>query len=176
MGYVGVLMAVELYNRSELFLLGPLAAEAIGNIIYVFVENLDLCLVGQSFICILCNFLSVLLNLMSIGLEVILSLSNSLCELQHFESKCFDGDDLIGVNVNLLLIAFLIGERLLKAKFVDSLTVFLWDDRTVVSCLNFGTCLSENFNGSLSLYFSLRGQINGISECSNGGEGKNKLH
>ena len=49
-------MAIELYDRSELFLLGPLAAEAVGNIIYVVVEDLDLCFIGQSFISILCNF------------------------------------------------------------------------------------------------------------------------
>ena len=169
-------MAIELHNRSELFLLGPLAAEAVCNVIYVIVEDLDLCFIGQSFVSILCNFRSVFLNLMSIGLEVVLSLSNSLSELQHFESKCFNSDDLIRVNINLLLIALLICERLLKAKFVDSLTVFLWDDGTVVSCLSFGTNLSENFHLSLGLYFSLRGQINGVCKGSNGRDGKYKFH
>jgi len=76
--HVGVLMAVELDDGSKLLLFAPLTTETVGNIVDIVVENLDLGLVDESFVCILCNFLSILIDLLSVGLEVVLSLSDSL--------------------------------------------------------------------------------------------------
>lgn len=109
-GHVSVLMAVELDDGSKLLLFAPLTTEAVGNIVDIVVKNLDLGFVDKSFVRILCDFLSILIDLFSVGLEVVLSLSDSLGKLQDFESKGLDSDDLVRVDIDLLLITFLICE------------------------------------------------------------------
>ena len=109
-GHVGELMAVEFEDSPESLLIVPLAGEAVSNILHVQEEHVDLGFVVEGSSRVSSNLGLVLSNLLGVELEVCFSLGNSGSQLHHLESEGLDSDDLIGIDVNLLLIALLIRE------------------------------------------------------------------
>ena len=149
---VGELMAVELENGSQGLLLLPLTAKAVGDVVDILVENLNLTLVLEGLVGVGDDLRLVLGDLLGVVLVVVLGLSDSLGELEDFESEGLDSDDLVGVDVDLLLIALLVCEGRLHVEVVDGGTVVLGDDGTVVSSTSgFGGDLSEDLGGGFGL-------------------------
>ena len=105
------------------------------------------------------NLALVLLDFLSIGLKVVLSLSDSLGELENLEAEGFDGDDLVRVDIDLLLIAVLVCEGGLHVEVVDSVVVVLWHDWAIVSSTSFSGGLSSSFG--LGFDFSLGSDLCG---------------
>ena len=108
--HVGELMAVEFKNGAQCLLFVPLTAQAARYIVDILKENVDLALIVECFVSVLGDVTLVLSDLLSIGLEVELSLRDSLRQLEHLESECLNRDDLVRVDIYLLLIAFLISK------------------------------------------------------------------
>ena len=105
------------------------------------------------------NLALVLLDFLSIGLKVVLSLSDSLGELEHLEAEGLDGDDLVRVDIDLLLIAVLVCEGGLHIEVLDSVVVVLWHDWAIVSLTSFSGGLSSSFG--LGFDFGLGGDLRG---------------
>ena len=140
MSHIGELMAVELEHSTERLLFVPLAAQAAGNVVNVLVEHVNLRLVVKGLVAV-CNDLAlILLYLLRICLKIVLSLSDALCQPQNFQSEGLDRDNLIRVDIDLLFVAVLISEGLLKVEIVNGIVVIFWHDRTIIAFPGFGFC------------------------------------
>ena len=160
--HVGELMAVELEHSTKSLLLGPLTVQALANILHVQFKHVNLCLVVKGSMGVFCYLVFVLKDLLGVELVVSLSLRNSLGQLKHLESQCFNRNDLIRVDVHLLLIAVLISERLLKVVVMHCVLIVCWHDWAGVAilsrscssgsslCLSLGLSSSCGLNGGLS--------------------------
>ena len=136
------------------------------------------------------NLALVLLDFLSIGLKVVLSLSDSLGELEHLEAEGLDGDDLVRVDIDLLLIAVLVCEGGLHIEVLDSVVVVLWHDWAIVSLTSFSGGLSSSFglgsdlsgsgglDGGLSgdIDVSISAEVNSLGGGSKDCKTKNKFH
>ena len=142
MGHIGELMAVELEHGTERLLFVPLAAQAAGNVVNVLVEHVDFRLVVQCFVAVLHDSALILLDLLRVGLEVVLSLHDALGELQDFQSDGLDSDDLVGVDIDLLFVAILICEGLLKVEIVHGVVIIFRHNGSIIAFASLGLCLS----------------------------------
>ena len=103
MGYIGVLVAVELKNASVGLFLSPLSLESHHKIVDIHIESHDGLSVVESGTGVLRDLLSIVSNDCSVDLEVILSLLNSHGELKNLNSKGLDGYDLVRVDIDLIV-------------------------------------------------------------------------
>ena len=97
-----------------------------------------------------------------------LGLCDSLSELKYFEADGLDGNNLVGVDVDLFLVAILICERFFQIKFVDGEFVILLDNRSIVATnflLGLGFCACFSFSASLSFSACLSFSA-GLGFCS----------
>lgn len=165
---VSELMAVELEHAAERLLFVPLAGQAVSNIVDILVKHVNLRFVVKSVCSVGVNFGVVGSNSLGVVLEIVLSLSDSLRKLKHFKSKGFDGNDLVGVNVDLLLIALLVCEGGAQIKIVHCVVVVVRHDGTVVA---FG---SSGLDRDIS--FNISAQVNGLGGDSESSKRKNEFH
>lgn len=165
---VSELMAVELEHAAERLLFVPLAGQAVSNIVDILVKHVNLRFVVKSVCSVGVNFGVVGSNSLGVVLEIVLSLSDSLRKLKHFKSKGFDGNDLVGVNVDLLLIALLVCEGGVQVKIVHCVVVVVRHDGTVVA---FG---SSGLDRDIS--FNISAQVNGLGGDSESSKRKNEFH
>jgi hypothetical protein len=177
-GNIGELVAVKLKHTAQLRLLSPLAVQAVTNISHILVKNLDLGFVQKGLVAVSGNLGGVLGNFLLVVLDIVLSLGDSLSELEDLKSEGLNGDDLIGVDVNLLGVALLVSEGTAKVEVVHGVVVALGHDGARPATL--GTGLSSGGGGGLSgdcgggSGVSL--QVNGGSRDSKGGEGGSEFH
>ena len=175
---VGELMAVELENGSQGLLLLPLTAKAVGDVVDILVENLNLTLVLEGLVGVGDDLGLVLGDLLGVVLVVVLGLSDSLGKLEDFESEGLDSDDLVGVDVDLLLIALLVCEGRLHVEVLDGVSVVFGNDGTVVGAA-FGDVsgdggLGKDLSGGLNLGLDLG--VEGNDGDGKSCETKNKFH
>ena len=112
------------------------------------------------------NLALVLLDFLSIGLKVVLSLSDSLGELENLEAEGLDGYDLVRVDIDLLLVAVLVSEGGLHIEVLDSVVVVLWHDWAIVSLTSFSGGLSSSFG--LGFDFGLGSDLSGSGGLDGG--------
>ena len=134
-GHVGELVAVELEHVAEGGLVVPLTAKALGNVTGVGEENVDLSLGKKSLVGVGGDLGLVLGNSLSVVFEIVLGLGNALGELEDLETEGLDGNDLVGVDVDLLLVALLVGNGGGEVEVVDGVVERLRHDGTVVARL-----------------------------------------
>ena len=177
-GDIGELMAVELEDGAEGGLLAPLTAQAVRNIVHILVEHIDLGLVAQGGTSVVVNFGGIGLNLVRVLLVVPLGLGDSLGELQDLKSEGLDGDDLIGVDINLLLVAVLISEWGIQVEVVDGVLVVLWNNGAIVALLSSGFSSGLSFDLSLSfdLGSGISAEVNSLSGECKGGKSSEEFH
>ncbi len=172
-GHVGELVAVELKHSAEGGLLAPLALQAVLDVPGVGEQEVNLGLVNESSTRVGGDLGFVLSNLNLVLLEVGLGLGNLLGQLKNLETEGLNGNNLVGVDVNLLLVALLVGELGVQVEVVHSLVVVLRHNGAIVgggggggaglsSCFSLGSSVGVHFNGSGSV-------------CEHG-EGSNKFH
>lgn len=166
------LMAVKLEHAAERLLFVPLAGQAVSNIVDILVKHVNLRFVVKSVCSVGVNFGVVGSNSLGVVLVVVLSLSDSLRKLKHFKSKGFDGNDLVGVNVDLLLIALLVCEGGAQVKIVHCVVVVVRHDGTVVAFGSSG--FDSGLNGDIS--FNISAQVNGLGGDSESSKSKNEFH
>lgn len=180
MGNIGELVAVELEDLAEGGLLAPLTAKAVRNIVHILVEHIDLGLVAQGGTSVVVDFGGIGLNLVRVFLVVPLGLGDSLGELQDLESEGLDGDDLIGVDINLLLVAVLISEGGIQVEVMDSVLVVLWNNGARVARLSSSFSSGFSLDLGLSLSFDLgsgiSAEVNSLSGECKGGKSSEEFH
>ena len=103
-------MAVKFQNFAKCRLFVELTRKAVRNIGDILCKHVDLSLVIEGILGVFDDSAFVLFDLSGIHLVVALGGANSLSELKHFKAEGFNCDNLIGVNIHLFLIAFLICE------------------------------------------------------------------
>ena len=142
-------------------MLVPLAAQTVCNVVNILVHHVDLCLHVQGLVTIHSHLVSVRHDLFRVVFEVILGLGDSLRELEHFETDGFNCDDLVGVDVDLLLVAILLSEWLLHIESVDGVIVVSLDNRSVVCALlsSFSFSLGQSISFSFSLGLSISASL-----------------
>lgn len=163
-GDVRELVAVELEHMTQGVLLLPLTAKALGNVAHVEVENIDLGLGKESLIGVGSDLGFVLGDGHSVVFEVVLSLGDALRELEHLETESLDGDDLVRVDVELLLVKLRVGDGRMEVEVMDSVREALRHDRAIVA----------RAVGDFGL--NLRGEVDGRDGSSECGKGSNKFH
>jgi hypothetical protein len=177
-GNISELVAVKLKYAAQLRLLSPLAVQAVTNISHILVKNLDLGFVQKSLVAVSGNLGGILGDFLLVVLNIVLSLSDSLSELEDLESEGLNGDNLIGVDVNLLGVALLVSERTAEVEVVHGVVVALGHNGAGPATL--GTSLSSAGGGGLSAdcggSSGVSLQINGGSRDSEGGEGGSEFH
>lgn len=171
---IGELMAVELKDGTESLLLVPLTVEALLDVVHILVQNVNLCLVVQSALSIVSNLGTVCTDFDGVSFIVVLSLSDSLCELENLKSESLDGDNLVGVDVDLLLVAILVREWRVKVVAMDGVVVVLGNDRAVVATLSLGLGLGSCLGGDFSS--SIGAQAEGLGGESNGCKSGKEFH
>lgn len=125
---VGELMAVKLNNIAESPLLRPLSGESLSDVINMKLKNIDLGFVLEGHERVHGDSSLVHGDLSSVMLEVVLGMGDSVRELKDFETDGLDGEDLVRVDIDLLLVALLIGEWGVDVEGMHGVVVDLRDD------------------------------------------------
>ena len=166
----GELMTVELEYLAEDLLFVPLAMEAVRDILNIEVKNIDLGLVEKRFLWVLGDCLLVLHDLVIVRLLELLSFGDSLRQGKYFESQSLNSNDLIGVDINWLLVGVLVNKGLSQAILINCFLIIGRHDGTISWFLlnsGFGTCFCTNFGSSSSFSMSryLRSGFGGNLGC-----------
>lgn len=160
---VGELVAVQLEDVAQVGLLVPLTVKALGNISQVEEEHVNFGLGEESLVGVVRDLGLVSSNSLSVVFVVVLSLSDALGELENFETEGLDGDDLVGVDVELLLVALLVSDGGVHVEVMDSVVEVLRHDGAIVA------------RGDLGGDLSLGGKVDGAGSSGEGGK-SDKLH
>ena len=103
-----------------------------------------------------------------------LGLCDSLSELEHLKAEGLNSDNLIGVDVDLLLVAFLVCERSLHVESMNGVLVVLRHDGAIVACFLFGDCLDGK--GGLSGDIGIGAKVKGLGGGCESRKTKNEFH
>lgn len=168
------LMAVELKDGTESLLLVPLTIEALLDVVHILVQYVNLCLIVQSVLSIFSNLGTVCIDFDGVSFIIVLSLSDSLGELENLKSESLDSDDLVGVDVDLLLVAILVREWRIKVVAMNGVFVVLRNDRAVVGSFSLGLSLGSRLGGNFCS--SIGAQAEGLGGESNGRKSSKEFH
>lgn len=154
-GNVSELVAVEFEDAAQRVLILPLASQALCNVLHVIVKNFDLGLGKKSLVGVGSDLCLVLGDLDRVVFEVVLGGRYALRQIKHFETEGLNSDDLVGVDVDLLLVAFLVRDRVSQVEFVNSLVEALRHDGCVPALTHTG--------GGSNLALRAKGDGSGVS-------------
>ena len=135
-------MAVKLNDGTVQSLHASLSNVAIFDVVNVTIKFLNVSCVGTGFPVILCDLISVVSDLMGVIINLFLGPLNSLDELCKNDSSSFDSDDLIGVDVDLNLIANWVNRWLVNVPVINGVSIACgcnWSITTVVVVCKNGT-------------------------------------
>lgn len=145
--HIGVLMAVKLKDTSVDLFLSPLSLEGHHKIVDIHIESHDSLGVVEGSSGVLRDLLSVVGNNGGMDLEIVLSLLNSHGELENLNSEGLNGDDLIGVDIDLVVVEVLGDGWEAEINIMDGHGVVLWNNGWVISSLGGGNS-SKGSNSS----------------------------
>ena len=161
-------MAVKLKHLAQLTLLVVLALQADTYIVNVHMQLLNARFVVQRQLIILVNAIRIRSNSCSVRLLVVLCFCDRVVKFHNLNTECLDCDDLIGVDVELLLVFILVARRLCDVEGLHSLVVVISDDGASPAFLDRCLGLCQNFSLSFSLSLSLGFNLSlGLCLCLN---------
>lgn len=129
---IGLGVAVELNDVPVKSLFSFLSFKAIFKVADIRFQLLDVGGVGTGLPVVLADLISVVCDFSGVLLDLFLGPFNSLNELGKDDSCGLDSDDLVRVDVNLMGIAFVIDGWFINVPSINSVSVALWSDRSVV--------------------------------------------
>jgi len=132
-GHIRELVAVELEDAAQLALLRVLPVQALVYIFHVHRQLLNARFVVQRHLMVRYDAVRVASNLRSVRLLVVLRLRDRVVQLHHLDAEGLDRDDLIGVDVELLLVSFLIGRSFAQIEVLHGRVVVFGHDGACVA-------------------------------------------
>ena len=146
-------MAVEFYDGTVKLLHLPLPPEAVFDVVDISIEFFNVGFVSAGFPVIFADLFSVVSDFSGVVLDLFLGPLNSSNELSKDDSGGLNGDDLVRIDVNLVLVALSINSWLVDVEVIDSISVVLRSDRSMVAIVIRWVCESNGKNSSESKGF-----------------------
>ena len=130
---VGLGVAVKLNDSSVKSLHFSLSIKAVFEVINVLSQLLDVSLVSTGFPVVFTDLLSVECDLGGILINFFLCPFNSLNQLRKNDSGGLNGNDLVGVDIDLMCIAIIVDGWFVDAPFIDGVAKAFWGNRASIA-------------------------------------------